>query len=87
MNSETVMTVEEMAKRCGAIVSCPTCSGYDIHAGDDGADSMAYGEAINAWKDGHRDFLCMSRKEVVGVVKGVLDDAFYECPNCSPAGL
>ena len=26
MNSETRMTIEEMAKTAGAIVSCPTCS-------------------------------------------------------------
>lgn len=86
MNSETVMTVEEMAKREGAIVSCPTCFSYDVHAEDEDADRMTYAEATNAWKRRHHDFYGMTREEVMGVVKGVLNDAFDNCPNCSAAG-
>ena len=50
MNSETRMTIEEMAKTAGAIVSCPTCFGYDVRAANDDADRMAYAQATNAWK-------------------------------------
>ena len=53
MNSETRMTIEKMAKTAGAIVSCPTCFGYDVRAADDDADRMAYAQATNAWKGRH----------------------------------
>ena len=81
------MTIEEMAKTAGAIVSCPTCFGYDVRAADDDADRMAYAQATNAWKGRHHDFWGMSREEVVDMVKGVLDDANHKCPNCRAAGF
>ena len=85
MNSDTTETAVQFAKDAGAIVQCADCHGYDVRAYDDDAESMAYAQATNAWKDGVRGFRGMSREEVVSVVKSVLDDALIECPSCQVA--
>ena len=82
MNSDTMETAVQFAKDAGAIVQCAVCFGYDVRAYDDGAKSMTYAQATNAWKDGIRGFRGMSREEVVSVVKSVLDDALIKCPSC-----
>ena len=82
MNSDTTETAAQYAKDAGAIKPCPVCHGHDIRAYDDDADRMTYAQATNAWKDGDRGFRGMSREEVIGIVKSVLDDALIKCPSC-----
>ena len=82
MNSDTMETAEQIAKDNGAIVACPICGSYDICADDDEADRMTYAQATNDWRAGVRGFRGMSREDVMGVVKSVLDDALISCPGC-----
>ncbi len=82
MNSDTMEIAEQCAKDAGAIVPCATCGNSDVSAGDAEAESGAYARATNEWKAGGRGFRSMSREEVMGVVKLVLQDANIECPSC-----
>ncbi len=82
MNSDTMNAVEEILKATGATVPCSICGGYDIRAWDEHAESMAYGQATNAWKAVDRGSRNMSRVEVVSLVKGSLDSALKKCPAC-----
>ena len=82
MNSDTMETAEQCAKDAGAIVSCSICHGYHISAGDDDAERATYARATEEWKAGVRGFRGMSREDVMGVVKSVLQDANFKCPSC-----
>jgi hypothetical protein len=84
MNSDTRPSLEEFAKQSGAIIPCPTCSSYDISAGDYDAERMAYGMATNAWKSGQ--FRMDSREEIMSLMKSVLGGANHRCPSCSHIG-
>ncbi len=83
MNSDTRLTVEEIAKEVGAVVPCQGCGNYDIYADDPDADGMAYARATNYWNDQDRAFRGMTREEVMRVVKAVLSSASYDCPSCA----
>ena len=83
MNSDTRIEVEEIAKRVGAIISCPVCSRYDIFADNHKADRKVYAEAIIRAKDGNtQGFRSVRLPEAILAVKGVLDDALRQCPGC-----
>ena len=82
MNSDTVELAAHLAKDTGAILSCPVCGHYDLHAYDDDAERMTYARATEAWKDGARGFRLMKREDVMQLVKSVLDDALAKCPSC-----
>ena len=84
MNSDTAETAEQIAKDADAIVKCWACGSYYVYADDSEADRIAYAQATEAWKSGGRGFRTMSREEVMDIVKSVLDDAFVDCPGCTP---
>ena len=86
MNSDTVEIAEQIAKDVSAIVKCWAC-GSCIYTNDGEADRMSYAQATEAWKSGDRGFRAMSREEVMDVVKSILDDAFVDCPGCTPKKL
>jgi hypothetical protein len=80
MNSESRDALEAIAKRAGAIIDCPNDCGNEISAGDSDADSQAYAAATVAWKRGL--FGSSDRDEVMAEMKGVLQDANIDCPQC-----
>lgn len=83
MNSDTRIEVEEIAKRVGAIITCPECSHYDIFADDHKADRKVYAEAIIRAKDGNTPgFSGVALPKAILIVKGVLDNAPRQCPGC-----
>ena len=80
MNSESYDALQAMAKRAGAIIDCPNDCGNEISAGDGEAEKGSYAAATVAWKDGL--FGSSDREEVMGAMKGVLQDANIDCPQC-----
>ncbi len=83
MNSNTEIEVEEIAKRVGAIVTCPVCFSYDLHAGDDDADRLVYAEATNRAKDQITPGFRGGRtEEARSAVNALLSRYPYQCPGC-----
>ncbi len=82
MNSAAQEAAERCARDAGALVSCPGCHEYLVSAKDEKANRQTYALAVDAWLTGQRGFSSMTREEVMGVVKSVLEDA-DDCPRCT----
>jgi hypothetical protein len=83
MNSDTEILVSEILAKSGAVAKCEVCGNNMVATEDGEAESMAYGMATNALKDGERGFRGMEREEVMGLVKRAITHAPSKCSSCS----
>ena len=80
MNAHVQSTLEEIAKKAGAIARCKACRNGWIAADDNDAESAAYAMAASAWRGG--EFRSASFDEVRDGLTAMLRDADAHSISC-----
>ncbi|HXE25961.1 MAG TPA: hypothetical protein VN637_13825 [Roseiarcus sp.] len=82
MSSHVQEALEQFARATRAIIPCECCRHFLLSADNEKAVPAAYAMAASAWERGA--FGGASLDEIRVAMKGVLRQAYYLCPSCSP---